>query len=172
MSVSTPRSFSLSANHVGLTVSDLARSIAFYRDALGFNLTYERGEVTAEYMPRLVGIPGARLKIAGLDIPGLHLDLIEYIQPKSAISAGPTSEVGNVHIGFTVDDLWSAYRQLSAAGVRFKSEPVSPTTGPNKGGWAIYFVDPDGVTLEMIQRAEPQPDDKGEALSRAKPPLC
>ena len=105
--------------------------------------------------PRLVGIPGARLKITGLDIPGLHLDLIEYIEPKGAAAAGPTSDVGNVHLGYTVDDLWAAYRSLSAAGVRFKSEPVSPTTGPNKGGWAVYFVDPDGVTLEMIQRPAP-----------------
>jgi len=114
-------------------------------------VAYERGEVKAEYMPRLVGIPGARLKIVGLDVPGLHLDLIEYLEPKSSASAGSTSDIGNVHIGFTVDDLWHAYRHLSAAGVRFKSEPVSPTTGPNKGGWAVYFVDPDGVTLEMIQ---------------------
>jgi lactoylglutathione lyase len=144
--------FALSANHVGLTVSNLERSLAFYRDLLGFRVAYERGEVTAEYMPRLVGIPGARLKIVGLDIPGLHVDLVEYIEPKGAARPGPTSDVGNVHIGFTVDDLWAAYRRLSAAGVAFKSEPVSPTVGPNKGGWAIYFVDPDGITLEMIQR--------------------
>ncbi|HZO28033.1 MAG TPA: VOC family protein [Chloroflexota bacterium] len=146
------RAFSLSANHVGIGVSDLSRSIAFYRDVLGFNVAYERGEVTAEYMPRLVGIPGARLKIAGLDIPGLHLDLIEYIEPKGAPQAGPPNDVGNVHIGFTVDDMWAAYHALVAAGVRFMSEPVSPTVGPNKGGWAVYFVDPDGVTLEMIQK--------------------
>jgi lactoylglutathione lyase len=147
--------FALSANHVGVTVSDLRRSIAFYRDLLGFHVAYERGEVTAEYMPRLVGIPGARLKIAGLDIPGLHLDLLEYIEPKGAVSAGPTADVGNVHLGFTVDDMWAAYRSLVAAGVRFKSEPISPTVGPNQGGWAVYFVDPDGVTLEMIQRPTP-----------------
>jgi catechol 2,3-dioxygenase-like lactoylglutathione lyase family enzyme len=155
MTETTPRPFSLAANHVGVTVSDLSRSIAFYRDLLGFHVAYERGEVTAEYMPRLVGIPGARLKIAGLDIPGLHLDLIEYIEPKGAAAAGPTSDVGNVHIGYTVDDARAAYRFLSSAGVRFKSEPVSPTMGPNKGGWAVYFVDPDGVTLEMIQPAKP-----------------
>jgi lactoylglutathione lyase len=147
-----PAGFTLSTNHVGLCVSDLARSVAFYRDLLGFHVAYDRGEVTAEYMPRLVGIPGARLKIVGLDVPGLHLDLIEYLAPKGTESAGSTADVGNVHIGFSVDDLWAAYRHLSAAGVRFKSEPVSPTTGPNKGGWAVYFVDPDGVTLEMIQR--------------------
>src|SRR5438552_13984754 len=105
-----PPTFKLSANHVGVTVTDLARSMAFYRDLLGFNLTYERGEVTAEYMPRLVGIPGARLKIAGLDIPGLLLDLIEYVEPRGAAAAGATSDVGNVHLGFTVDDMWGAYR--------------------------------------------------------------
>ena len=41
-------------------------------------------------MPRLVGIPGRAAKIAGLDLPGLHLDLIEYIEPKGATTAGPT----------------------------------------------------------------------------------
>jgi len=153
---SSRRAFSLSANHVGVGVSDLSRSIAFYRDLLGFNVAYERGEVTAEYMPRLVGIPGARLKIAGLDIPGLHLDLIEYLEPKGAPAAGPPNDVGNVHIGFTVDDMWAAYNALVAAGVRFMSEPVSPTVGPNKGGWAVYLVDPDGVTLEMIQKPKPE----------------
>ncbi len=147
--------FRLVAHHVGITVSDLSRSIGFYRDLLGFNVAYERGEVMAEYMPRLVGVPGARLKIAGLDLPGLHLDLLEYIEPKGAATAGPTYDVGNGHLGFTVDDIWAAYRRLEAAGVHFKSEPVSITQGPNKGGWAVYFTDPDGVTLEMIQRAAP-----------------
>ena len=149
------RAFHLTAHHVGLTVSDLARSVAFYRDQLGFDVQYERGEVTAEYMPRLVGLPGARLKIAGLQIPGLHLDLLEYIAPPGATEASRTCDVGNGHIGFTVDDIWAAYHKLSAAGVAFKSEPVSITQGPNKGGWAVYFTDPDGITLEMIQRAKP-----------------
>lgn len=154
MSVGSDREYRLTANHVGLTVSDLSRSVAFYRDRLGFEVKYERGEVTAEYMPRLVGVPGARLKIAGLDLPGLHLDLLEYIAPRGAEVACPTYDVGNGHLGFTVDDIWAAYRRLSAAGVRFKSEPVAITQGPNKGGWAVYFVDPDGITLEMIQRAD------------------
>ena len=105
--------FALSANHVGIGVSDLSRSIAFYRDLLGFNVAYERGEVTAEYMPRLVGIPGARLKIAGLDIPGPAPgpDRVHRAEgrchgrPASMTSATSTS-------GFTVDDMWAAYNAL------------------------------------------------------------
>jgi catechol 2,3-dioxygenase-like lactoylglutathione lyase family enzyme len=148
----TPR-FHLSADHIGITVSDLGRSISFYRDLLGFTVAYERGEVTAEYMPRLVGIPGARLKIAGLDLPGLHLDLVQYLAPVGATTAGRPCDLGNGHLGFTVDDIWAAYHRLKAAGVAFKSEPVSITEGRNKGGWGVYFTDPDGITLEMIQRA-------------------
>ena len=105
----------------------------------GWNLTAERVAKSPE----------------GLDIPGLHLDLIEYIAPKGAPTAGPPNDVGNVHIGFTVDDMWAAYNALVAAGVEFKCEPVSPTAGPNKGGWAVYFTDPDGTTLEMIQKPKP-----------------
>lgn len=146
------REYTLTANHVGLTISDLSRSVAFYRDLLGFSVRYERGEVKAEYMPRLVGVPGARLKIAGLDLPGLHLDLIEYIEPKGAQTSSTNNDLGNGHLGFTVDDIHAAYRRLSAAGVRFKSEPVQITQGPNNGGWGVYFLDPDGIVLEMIQR--------------------
>src|ERR687884_2051777 len=109
------RPFRLTAHHVGITVSDLARSIAFYRDLLGFKVAYERGEVQAEYMPRLVGLPGARLKIAGLDLPGLHLDLIQYLAPEGTREVGRTCDVGNGHLGFTVDDIWAAYRRLTAA---------------------------------------------------------
>ena len=140
------------AERLGRRFVDLDHEIAREAGQTIPEIFTRRGEVTAEYMPRLVGIPGARLKIAGLDIPGLHLDLIEYLSPKGAPQAGPPNDVGNVHVGFTVDDMWAAYDRLKAAGVQFMSEPVSPTAGPNKGGWAVYFVDPDGMTLEMIQR--------------------
>src|SRR5215218_1767223 len=45
------QTYHLTAHHIGITVSDLGRSIPFYRDLLGFKVAYERGEVTAEYMP-------------------------------------------------------------------------------------------------------------------------
>lgn len=50
-----------------------------------------------------------------------------------------------------VDDLQAAYAALRNKGVRFKSEPVTITAGPNEGGLVIYFADPDGHMLELFQ---------------------
>ena len=36
-------------------------------------------------------------------------------------------------------------------GVKFRSAPVPITAGRNKGGFALYFEDPDGITLEFLQ---------------------
>jgi lactoylglutathione lyase len=50
-----------------------------------------------------------------------------------------------------VTNLQAEYERLKALGVRFKSEPNAITAGVNQGGWAVYFTDPDGITLELIQ---------------------
>ncbi len=52
-----------------------------------------------------------------------------------------------------VDDLDATYAELRARGVRFKSAPVDITHGRNAGAKAVYFFDPDDITLEMIQPA-------------------
>jgi catechol 2,3-dioxygenase-like lactoylglutathione lyase family enzyme len=54
-------------------------------------------------------------------------------------------------MAFTTDDLAAEYERLTRAGVRFRSEPVAITEGINRGGFTVYFLDPDGITLEMVQ---------------------
>jgi catechol 2,3-dioxygenase-like lactoylglutathione lyase family enzyme len=55
--------------HFSFTVSDLDRSIAFYRDLLGFTLVHVQ-EQDNEYTRRLVGYPDARLRVAQLAVDG------------------------------------------------------------------------------------------------------
>ena len=50
-----------------------------------------------------------------------------------------------------VDDLRASYEDLRERGVRFKSEPVEISAGPNQGGLVVYLYDPDGYTLELFQ---------------------
>jgi catechol 2,3-dioxygenase-like lactoylglutathione lyase family enzyme len=52
-----------------------------------------------------------------------------------------------------VENLEAIYADLRAKGVRFKSAPVQITHGRNTGAKAVYFFDPDDITLEMIEPA-------------------
>jgi len=54
-------------------------------------------------------------------------------------------------MAFTVEDIHAEYNRLLRAGVKFRSEPIPITAGINKGGATVYFLDPDGVTLELLQ---------------------
>jgi catechol 2,3-dioxygenase-like lactoylglutathione lyase family enzyme len=145
--------------HTGITVSDLDRSIAFYRDCLGLELV-TRWESSQPYLRTVVGFPDAELRIALLRVPamapgvsGHHIELLEYRTPRGQRGDARTCNPGNAHVAFVVDDLDRVHADLSARGVRFKSAPVEVTHGRNAGAKAVYLLDPDDVTLEFIQPA-------------------
>lgn len=143
--------------HFSFTVSDLDRSIAFYRDQLGLELVHEQYQDNA-YTRRLVGYPGAKLRVAQFHVPGQptglsghHLELVEYLSPKGSRGNPGIYNPGAAHLAFVVEDIAGAYERLSRAGVRFVSSPNLITTGVNKGGFTCYFFDPDEIVLEMVQ---------------------
>ncbi|HEV8635369.1 MAG TPA: VOC family protein [Chloroflexota bacterium] len=140
------------AFHTGFTVANMERSLAFYRDLLGLEVTAQ-WVGTAEYLGRVVGFPGARIKLAFLRAPGdaHRLELLEYESHPGEPTPRETNRPGNGHICFYVDDVWATYRELSRAGVPFVSEPVPITAGVNEGAQAVYARDPDGFTVELFQ---------------------
>jgi catechol 2,3-dioxygenase-like lactoylglutathione lyase family enzyme len=162
--------------HTGLTVSNLDRSVAFYRDVLGLELLTQ-WDSSQPYLRRIVGYPDAELRIALLRIPGPggrggspsfsspvaggsqegatghHIELLEYRTPRGTRGDPNTYQPGNVHVSFVVDDLDTVYAGLKAKGVRFKSEPVLIDHGRNTGAKAVYAFDPDDITLEFVQPA-------------------
>ena len=139
-----------SVNHTSFTVSDLDRSIAFYRDLLGMELMSLAGRDPA-FVEKVTGIPGANLKVAYLQAPGHRLELIQYFSPPGKKLELQTNNVGCAHLAFNVDDLPGMYAHLKAKGVHFKSAPLEVSAGPNKGALVVYFTDPDGITLEFLQ---------------------
>jgi catechol 2,3-dioxygenase-like lactoylglutathione lyase family enzyme len=145
--------------HTGLTVSDLDRSVAFYRDLLGLELI-SQWESSQPYLRTVVGYPDAELRIALLRLPagpdgapGHHIELLEYRRPRGTRGDANTYNPGNGHVAFMVENLEAIYAELRAKGVRFKSAPVQITHGRNTGAKAVYFFDPDDITLEMIEPA-------------------
>ena len=135
-------------NHTSLTVSDLERSIAFYTENLNFRVA-ERFEAKGEGIERITALPGAHLNIAFLTLGDFRLELIQYLAPPGVKLDTATNNVGSAHIAFWVDDAMQTYEELKAKGVRFKGPPSRSRPGRPL---AVYFWDPDDVTLELVEQ--------------------
>lgn len=70
----------LRTNHTSFTVSDLDRSLGFFRDTLGVEVTSKAPRDPA-LLERIVGVPGAAMMIGYVQGPGHRLELIEYRGP-------------------------------------------------------------------------------------------
>ena len=144
------------AHHTAYQVADLARSLAFYRDLLGFELVWQRVN-REQYVRTIVGQPEADLHQAMLRFPGSdhHLELIDYRNvERTPVDTTPVNP-GTAHICLLVRDLRAYYDHLVANGVGSVSEPVLVTSGPNEGRLAVYMIDPDGFRLELLEVAAP-----------------
>ena len=143
----------IGADHTSYTVSDLDRSLAFYTGLLGLEILWQR-VIENPYFCEIIGFPGCSVRGAHLRIPGSdhHIELFEYMQPGGAKADVRTMNVGSSHVSLVVEDLVAAYEELKARGAEFRSPPVEITAGANQGGWGVYLLDPDGITVELFQR--------------------
>lgn len=141
-------------HHFALTVSDMERSLAYYRDLFGLEPISDR-EVDRDYVERITGVPGAHVRIVHLRGYGVQLELLQYLRPAGATAARALPDAGSAHVCFVSDDLEADAARLREAGVPFRSPIVVTTSGPNRGGRGIYVEDPDGNAVEVVQPAPP-----------------
>jgi catechol 2,3-dioxygenase-like lactoylglutathione lyase family enzyme len=152
MSTSTRRSFRiLAADHTGITVTNLERSLAFWRDVLGFELSH-RPHQTGDLASEITGVPGAEISIAVLKGYGHKIELLEYLAPPDRKHVVPRPcDVGSVHVALAVDDLDSVLEAIAASGWKAAGKPQTLQAGPNAGRRVVYVRDPDGTTIEFMQ---------------------
>lgn len=148
-----PSSRILAADHTGMTVSDLERSLAFWRDVLGFELSHTAHQ-TAEMASEITGVEGAEIKLAVMKAPGGHkIELLEYLAPferKRHVDLRPC-DVGSVHVALIVDDLESILSAIKDSGWKAAGKPQTLKSGPNAGKRVVYVRDPDGTIIEFMQ---------------------
>lgn len=124
-----------------LTVSDLPRSVAFYRDVVGLRTAYEVPERGAAFM--WIGAPGEAM--LGLWSIG-------------------SSPIGlSLHIAFksSLDSVLGACEGLREKNVTPLSFFATETAEPSVIGWmpaaAVYFRDPDGHLIEYLAMLDEPP---------------
>lgn len=143
----------IAADHTGITVSNLERSLAFWRDVLGFEFSHtahQKGEMAEQ----ITGVKGAELKLAVVKTPTGHkIELLEYLAPADhqKTSQLRPCDVGHVHVALIVDDVDAILQKIAESGWKAAGQPQTLTHGPNAGKRVIYVRDPDGTTIEFMQ---------------------
>jgi catechol 2,3-dioxygenase-like lactoylglutathione lyase family enzyme len=140
-------------HHVGLTVTDLEESIAFYCAILGCAIR-ERSEGSGVEVETLTGVSDAHMVTADLELRnGAILELIQYLTPPGVPLVQQRNQPGHTHIGFLVEAVDAVYERLIAHGAVPTSRPVTIVEPGSAwdGVRAIYACDPDGRTVEFLE---------------------
>jgi len=145
----------IGADHTGITVSNLERSLAFWRDVLGFKFSHTAHQ-KAELAQEITGVEGAEIKLAVLKTRGGHkIELLEYLAPPDRKRANlRPCDVGSVHVALLVHDLNAVLERIAASGWKAAGKPQKLQSGPNAGKRVVYVRDPDGATIELMQIAK------------------
>src|SRR5262249_35407780 len=142
----------VAADHTGITVSNLERSLAFWRDVLGFEFSHSAHQ-KGERPEQITGVKGADLKLAVLKTPSGHkIELLEHFAPadRRCVDLRPC-DVGHMHVALIIDDLEAVLQKIAASGWKAAGKPQTLTSGPNAGKRVVYVRDPDGTTIELMQ---------------------
>ena len=142
-----------------LTVGDMERSLAFYRDLLGFEVAVELPPAAERerwdlYHRRVSRIPGARIRVVYLRAPDgtTYLELIEYLEPKEpAPPRRRLHDPGAAIVAFSVRDSRAAVELLRDAGVEVVADPVHYRSDAGEETYTTYFSDPDGNVLCLFE---------------------
>ncbi len=140
----------LRMTHIGICVTDLARSTAFYRDGLGFRPRSEF-RVSGPPSTTLLRLADVDLEAVYLERDGTRLELLHYVAP-GAVGDGATRPMngrGLTHLSLRVDDLHGTLHVLRALGGRVLDDTLIEI--PDFAAAAAFIADPDGTLIELVQ---------------------
>jgi catechol 2,3-dioxygenase-like lactoylglutathione lyase family enzyme len=145
----------LGIDHSAIGISDTQKSLKFYRDLLGFQITGSSLNEGSE-QARLDGAKGATVEIIGLRVPsadGPGIELLHYRQPRDGRPTPPDTRSNDIwasQIRIVVRDLDCLAVRLKAAGTRFIS-PGIVAIADEAHQKALLVLDPDGHRILLLQ---------------------
>lgn len=144
-----------SVDTVGLTVSDMDRTVEFYSQVLSFEKISDVEVAGSEY-EQLQGVFGARMRVVRMKLGDESIELTDYLAPEGRPI--PVDSRSNdqwfQHFAIIVSDMDKAYQMLRQHKVQHASTGPQrlPDWNKNAGGIkAFYFKDPDNHALEILE---------------------
>ena len=142
----------MGVNHIGLSVKDLDKSLAFYQKATGFEVVYREtvtGNVAAD---KLFGISGIEYETAVLKAPNMLFELTSFSQnaakkPTRMQAQGP----GMTHTCFQSPANRSGYDKFVGQGADVLTRGSAPVDLLGQGVTYAYVYDPEGNMIELEQ---------------------
>ena len=135
----------LESHHTGVVVSDLDKAVSFYRETLGFDVI-EEFTLAGEGIATAIDVDGVTGNFAHLDAGGSRIELIEYEPTGEDTRPAAINGLGATHLGFEVEDIDAFY-----AGLPAEAEPVSEPQEIEIGIEILFFRDPDGNFVEVVE---------------------
>ena len=146
-----------SMHHLSYTVSDIERSVAFYRDVMGFKLLHVVHRKNLPSYDVILGHKSVEVRIAAFELPAtnLTLELMQFLNPKPVSRPQDFLYVATSHFAYLVDDIEAEYRRIKSAGGDFVSAPAEIHRDGRYVGKAVFLKDPDGILIEPMELANP-----------------
>lgn len=146
----------VTVNHTGITVFDLDRSEAMFRELFGFE-SFSRASRDPAIISRVTGVPGAEVEIVYMRNGPVAIELLCYSAPGDREDYRPRPcDLGSLHMALNVEDMDAAMEKALAWPLEIVGEEVVIDAGPNTGSRIVYMRNPeDGLILEMIQKPKP-----------------
>ena len=136
--------------HLGICVSDLERSLRFYRDLLGCR-EVGRLEMAGGAADLINGLKDSVVRAIYLERDGWRLELIAFPEPGwiGPSKPRPMNQLGLTHLSWRVADLDAICAQIESMGGGVLSETQVGAPGASRR--AVMAHDPDGLRLELVQ---------------------
>jgi catechol 2,3-dioxygenase-like lactoylglutathione lyase family enzyme len=144
-------------HHLSLTVEDMDRMLAFYRDLLGFETAMQMSwEPGTDMVDRILELEGSSADIEMLRAGNTYLELFKYHTPpgRPVDPDNPVTDCGIRHFAFDVVGIDDEYERLTAEGIRFHCPPTEVEVEGHMLK-ATYFRDPEGNVVELQELLTP-----------------
>lgn len=134
-------------DHAAISVKDMEKAIAFYRDVIGMEKVFDR--TFDAPMAKLIGVEGTEVRIVHMKMGEAVVELFDYKHPKGREPRPDhqQSDFGLTHIGFMVEDFQATLQHLRDHGVELLGEPIEIRPGV----FVAYFR---GVEYEVCEIRE------------------